>query len=250
MNEKPIKIFMVGAGPGDPELLTIKAHRLISGASVVLHDDLVSEGILHLIPNTAICYNVGKRYGDGKDQTERCAGIVKLILRHRDSGGSIVRLKGGDPMIFSRGVEEVEALSAEGIRVEFVPGITSGIAAGNLAQIPLTERMSSEGIMMVTGSTANERTEHMEAIVRWLQIGNTVLLYMGFKRFAELSTIMFSHGLRRDLPACAVSKVSLPNQQTVLATVSTLPAEAENQNLEMPVVILLGEGIRELTQRI
>lgn len=235
---------MVGAGPGDPELLTLKAYRLLSNAAVVLHDDLVSPGIMELIPEHAICHNVGKRYGDGKDQQERFREIVQLVLRYLNEKQPVIRLKGGDPMIFSRGIEEVAALNREGILVEFVPGITSGIAAGSLAQIPLTERMSSEGIMMVTGSTANERVSHMEAIVRWLQIGNTVILYMGFKRFAEISSIMFSHGLSQDLPAAAVSRVSLPGQQCIISTIADLPDEAEKHNLQMPVVIIMGEGVR------
>jgi uroporphyrin-III C-methyltransferase len=246
MNSENIKVYMVGAGPGSPELLTIKAHKLLSMADLVLHDDLVSPEIIAIIPGSAMRFNVGKRYGDGKDQARRCQEIVELISGFGSPSKLIVRLKGGDPMIFSRSVEEIEAMQMAGISVEIVPGITSGIAAGSLAQIPLTERMSSEGIMMVTGSTANERVEHMESIVRWLQIGNTVLLYMGFKRFRELSSIMFEQGLRQDLPACAVSNVSLPGQKALLGTIRDLPEKAEMEDLQMPVVILLGEGIRML----
>lgn len=240
------KIYIIGAGPGDPELLTMKAYRLISEAEVLLHDDLVGKPILNLAPPDAIKINVGKRYGDGKDQQQRQREIVDMIIHHLKMSKKIVRLKGGDPMIFGRGVEEALALQNRGVEFEMIPGITAGIAAGNIARIPLTERMCSEGLMLVTGSTANDREAHYKSICDWLMIGNTVLLYMGFKRFSIIRKKLYEFGLSPDIAACAVSKASLPDQLVVFGTIGNIETEAEKKGIQLPVLLLLGKYIRQV----
>ena len=206
----------------------------------------VSEGVKALCAKGCRLHNVGKRYADGVDQSRRLQAIVELVLTHLAAGRQVVRLKGGDPAIFSRSVEEIELLRQHGVEVEMVPGITSGIAAGSTALLPLTERSESDGLMLVTGSTLDERTDHLQTIVQWIVLGNTVLLYMGFKRFAEIRNLMYGFGLLPDTPVCAISRVSLPNELCLFSTVDRLPDDAEKAALPMPVVIVLGVRIRSL----
>lgn len=247
MSKTPFaKVYIVGAGPGDPDLLTVKAYRLISQAEVILHDDLVGASILQLAPPASIKINVGKRYGDGKDQMQRQTEIVDKIIYYLRLSKKVVRLKGGDPMIFGRGVEEALALLEKGVEFELVPGITAGLAAGNTARIPLTERMCSEGLMMVTGSTANDRDAHYKSVSDWLMIGNTVLLYMGFKRFSIIREKLYEFGLSPDIAACAVSKASLPEQLVAYGTIGNIEIEAQKLRIELPVLLLLGKYIRQV----
>src|SRR5437868_7373438 len=150
------KVFLVGAGPGDPELLTLKAAKVLRSADVVLHDELVSAEILNLIPATAEIVNVGKRCGKKstpQDETN------KLLVQHALLGLQVVRLKGGDPFIFGRGGEELEALRHAGIEVEIVPGITAALGAAAAAQLPLTHRELSSALILVTGSS--KRPDHI-----------------------------------------------------------------------------------------
>ena len=240
------KVYIIGAGPGDPELLTLKAHRLITQAEVILHDDLVGAPILGMAPPGTIMINVGKRYGDGKDQKQRQKEIVDEIIRYLGMSKRVIRLKGGDPLIFGRGVEEALALQKRGVEFELVPGITAGIAAGNTARIPLTERMCSEGLMLVTGSTANDREAHYKSISDWLMIGNTVLLYMGFKRFTIIRERLYEFGLSSEIAACAVSKASLPDQLAAYGTIGNIENVAAKMGIELPVLLLLGKYIRQV----
>ena len=240
---------MVGAGPGNVELLTLKAYELITRADVILHDELISEQIRELFPANCRVINVGKRYSDGKDQEQRLQEIVQFAGEFLNPGKIFIRLKGGDPLIFSRSVEEIEAYVRAGIDVEIVPGITAGIAAGCSSLIPLTERLVSEGVMMVTGSTTDERGAHLKAIVGWLMLGNTVMLYMGFKRFREIRKQLMQFGIDSDIPAVAVSNVSMQDETTLWSDIVHLTQDADRMQLAMPVVILMGRRIRNLREK-
>ncbi len=235
------KVFLVGAGPGDPELLTVRAHKLLQSADVVLHDALVSPEILALLPLGAERIAVGKRIGDGKDQTARQQEINGLLARHAREGKCVVRLKAGDPFMFGRGIEEVRTLAVAGVPCEVVPGITAGIAAAELCRISLTERYRNTSALFCTGQTAGYSLSHFSAVIELMKAGTPLVMYMGFENLDKIVERFIDSGLPPELPACAVSRVSRSDQLLVAATLGTIVRQIRERELPLPVVFIIGE---------
>lgn len=230
------KVFLVGAGPGDPELLTVKAHRLLRTADAVLYDDLVSAEILELIPSTAQLHNVGKRCGRKRIEQEE---IHFLMIALADSGLNVVRLKSGDPLIFGRAGEEMEALRRAGVEYEVVPGVTSALGAAAASQIPLTHRRASSAVVLLTGHQA----EGSEA-ADWAKLagsGATLVLYMPGKNYAETAAKLKAAGVDKETPCALISKATTPEQQTHRTTVGEL---ARAPKLDAPMLLVVGEVVR------
>lgn len=238
------KVSIVGAGPGDPELLTLKAHRRLKEAEVVLHDSLISQGIMDFIPESATKIYVGKRLGDKQDQSVRQNEINRLLVSHALEGKRCVRLKSGDPFVFGRGVEEVRALLEHGIDVEVIPGISAGIAAANLCYIPITERYKSSSVLFCTGHTAEYTLEHLEAVALLMQAGTPLVLYMGLKNLESVAAKLISVGIAPETPVCAVSRVSYPDQDMICGTLETAAATLAEADLKTPTVFLIGKHAR------
>jgi uroporphyrin-III C-methyltransferase len=230
------KVFLVGAGPGDPELLTVKAQRLLQTAKVILYDELVSPEILKLIPSTAQVHNVGKRCGVKKIQQEE---INFLMVGLADSGLQVVRLKSGDPMIFGRAGEEIEALRKANVPFEIVPGVTSALGAAAAAQIPLTHRRESSAVVFITAHQASNR----EA-ADWNRLagsGATLMIYMPGHHYANVAAKLISGGLASDTPCAIVSRATAPDQRGWLTNLGQLH---HSPRLAAPTLLVVGEVVR------
>ena len=229
------RVFLVGAGPGDPELLTLKAAKVLRSADVVLHDELVSDQILRLIPSRATLINVGKRCG--KKSTPQVQ-INRLLLEHALLGLQVVRLKGGDPFIFGRGGEELEALRAAGIEVEIVPGITAALGAAASTQVPLTHRDVSSALILVTGSS--KQSEHIANWPDRLPSNATVVVYMPGHDFQGLQARLLSSGVSPDVPCAIISGATSENEQVFATTVEQLHTAPR---LHAPKLLVVGEVV-------
>ena len=232
-------VYLVGAGPGDPDLLTLKAARLIGEADVLVYDNLVSKQILALAKTGAELIYAGKERGNHSLPQEQ---INALLVRLARTNRSVVRLKGGDPYIFGRGGEEVETLQADGVQFEVVPGITAAAGVATYAGIPLTHRNHAQACVFVTGHL-KDGTMNLDwpGLARKRQ---TVVIYMGLSGLAYLCNKLMEHGLPADWPAAIVQHGTRPTQRTVSGTLSTLPALAEGANLRAPTLIIVGEVVR------
>jgi uroporphyrin-III C-methyltransferase len=230
------KVYLVGAGPGDPELLTLKALRVLKTADAVLHDDLVAPEILKLIPLTAQVHNVGKRCGKKKILQEE---INFLMLALADSGLRVVRLKSGDPLIFGRAGEEIEALRRDNIPFEIVPGVSSAMGAAAAAQIPLTHRRASSALVFITAHQA----EGSES-ANWNKLagsGATLVIYMPGQNYAAVAAKLKTAGLADETPCAIISRATTPQQQTHVSTVEEL---GRSPKLAAPTLLVVGEVVR------
>ncbi|HED30864.1 MAG TPA: uroporphyrinogen-III C-methyltransferase [Prosthecochloris aestuarii] len=234
-------VVIAGAGPGDPELLTVKTAKRLQNADAVLYDSLVSADILALAPGRADMVHVGKRCGDGKDQTERQDAINELMLDYARKGVLCIRLKAGDPFVFGRGVEEVRFLLEHDVDVEVIPGISAGIAAANLFHVPITERYRTSSVVFSAGHTSTCSLDEFDAVVALLRQGSPLVLYMGLKNFDIIAERLLEAGFPPDFPVCAASRVSMPDQQLVCATLGTFRALTAISPPSSPVVFLMGE---------
>jgi uroporphyrin-III C-methyltransferase len=243
------KVYLVGAGPGDPELLTVKAHRLLRIADAVLHDDLVPPEILTLIPSTAQIHNVGKRCGK---KTMRQEEINFLMVTLAASGLQVVRLKSGDPLIFGRAGEEIEALRRAGAAYEIVPGVTSALGAAAAAGIPLTHRETSSTLVLTTGHHAGNRAAGNRAGDRgsepstddWSQFAateSTLVVYMPGHDYAGIATRLTAAGFSGEIPCAILSRATTTAQQTYRTTVSDL---YRAPRLPAPTLLVVGEVVR------
>jgi len=225
------KVYLVGAGPGDPELLTLKAARLLSGADVVLHDALVSEGVLALIPPAAEVINVGKRAGQKLLTQDE---INSLLVSYAQTSQTVVRLKGGDPTIFGRAGEEIEALRKAGIEYEIVPGISAALGAAATAGISLTDRRVASQILFTTFSRGSDGS-----VMDWGCVTGTttLVLYMPGADYAEVSDRLLAGGLPADLPCVIVSRASGSEQQVRWSSVARLASE---ERLPAPALLIVG----------
>ena len=229
-------VYLVGAGPGDPELLTLKAARLLRTADAVLHDDLVAPEVLQLVPVTAQLHNVGKRCGKKQVRQEH---INFLLIALAEAGLQVVRLKGGDPSIFGRAGEEVEALRRARIPYEIVPGITSALGAAAAAGVSLTHRDISSSVAFLT---FHQAPDHQEAEWSKLISSNaTLVIYMPGRDYAAVAQRLIASGLKPTTPCLIVSRATTPNQQTQLTTVRGLNHAPQ---LPAPSLLIVGEVAR------
>jgi uroporphyrin-III C-methyltransferase len=230
------KVFLVGAGPGDPELMTLKAARALGKADIVLIDDLVSRGCLAHARSDAKVIEVGKRGGCKATPQEF---IERLMVQYVRQGKVVARLKGGDPFVFGRGGEELAALRAVGIEVEVIPGITAGIGAPATLGIPVTHRDVARGAIFVTGHTNDGAEPDWAALAR---SGLTLVIYMGLARLAQIAAALLQAGMPPNTPACAIENGTLRNQRHVIAPVATLAQRAAK--LSTPAIIVIGDVVR------
>ncbi|MEJ5991173.1 uroporphyrinogen-III C-methyltransferase [Ramlibacter sp. PS3R-8] len=242
MNTNTGKVTLVGAGPGDPELLTLKALKAIQGASLLLVDDLVSHEVVAHAPKTARVVYVGKR---GGCKSTPQAFIEKLMLMAAREGESVVRLKGGDPFIFGRGGEEVEHLRAAGVQVEVINGITAGLAAATALGVPLTHRDHAQGAIFLTGHAQKGSQapdwQSLAATARDARL--TLVIYMG---------VSSAHRIQQDLlaalpaatPVAVVQRASLPDQRHAVTTLGELATTIEREGLASPSVIVVGDVVQ------
>ncbi|HYK36448.1 uroporphyrinogen-III C-methyltransferase [Alloacidobacterium sp.] len=228
------KVYLVGAGPGDPDLLTVRAAALIETADLVFHDDLVAPEILKLA-RKGIVRNVGKRCGS-KSVTQH--DINELLIRHARDGHSVVRLKVGDPMLFGRAGEEIDALSAASVPFEIVPGITAAFAAAAAIHTPLTDRRLASKVIFLTGHRATKEG------TGWghLPADATLVIYMPGSDYAHLFTQITASGFGADTPCIVVSNVATPKEQSLHTTIGKL---AQTAPLPPPCVILAGNALTE-----
>jgi uroporphyrin-III C-methyltransferase len=227
-------VSLVGAGPGDPELLTVRALRRLEAADVVLADDLIDARVLALVRGRLL--RVGKRGGCiSTDQHF----IHALMIREARAGHRVVRLKGGDPFVFGRGGEEADALREAGLAVEVVSGLTSGIAGPAAVGIPVTDRRAAPGVILVTGHAGEGREEPDWAALA--RTGLTLVVYMGVARAAAITAQLLAAGLRPDLPAAIVSAAHTAEQRHALTTLSDLSACIAREGLRSPALLVIGE---------
>ena len=235
-------VSLVGAGPGDPELLTIKAAKAIAAATVLLVDDLVSPAIVALAPPGARVIHVGKR---GGCKSTPQAFIEKLMVMAAREGETVVRLKGGDPFIFGRGGEEVEHLRAQGITVQVINGITAGLAGITSLGAPLTHREHAHGVLFITGHVRPGDTDTdwraIAATARDARL--TLVIYMGVRGSAHIQEELLT-GLPASTPVAGIQHVSLPDPRHALTTLGQLHATIERDQLTSPCVIVVGDVVR------
>ncbi len=233
------KVILVGAGPGDPDLLTIKGRDQIAQADVILYDALISQEILkHSKPDCKKVF-VGKRSGHHSAKQEE---INEMLLQYAKEYKHVVRLKGGDPFVFGRGGEEAMFLAAHGVQFEIVPGVTSGVAVPAYAGIPITHRGAATSVTFVTGhvSSASSPKRNWQALAK---LNGTLVFFMGVHNLEEITTQLIKHGRAEDTPAAIIRNGSLPDQEILTATLSTLTQEAQNHNFAPPALIIIGEVV-------
>ncbi len=229
------RVYLVGAGPGDPELLTVKALRLLRSADAVLHDDLVAPEILKLIPSTAQLHNVGKRCGKKKILQGE---INCLMVALAASGLRVIRLKGGDPLIFGRAGEEIEFLRSNNIPFEIVPGVTSALGAAAAAQIPLTDRRASDALLLITAHRASDKNSSDWS--KFVASGATLVIYMPGQNYSDIARRLTSAGLAGETPCAVISRASTRHQRTHRTTVLDLH---RTQQLASPTLLVVGEVV-------
>ena len=231
-------VSLIGAGPGDPELLTLKAFHRLQQAEVLLYDNLVSPEILAWVPSTVERLFVGKMPGNHTLSQDE---IGPLMLEKVRSGRRVVRLKGGDPFVFGRGGEEMEVLLAAGIGVEIVPGITAALGAAAAFGFPLTHREHAQSCLFVTGHLKDHSVD-----LNWpalAQPRQTLAIYMGMTGIDTISRELQAHGLPGDTPAVLVFKATWPEQQLHHATLATLPQVVREQSIKSPTLLVIGSVV-------
>lgn len=234
----PGKVFLVGAGPGDPDLLTVKAMRLITHAEVVVYDHLVGQAVVDLIPASARRVYAGKEAGNHALPQHR---INQLLVDLAGEGLDVVRLKGGDPFIFGRGGEEMAAALAAGLECEIVPGITAAAGAASCTGIPLTHREHAQTLVFATGHLKDDTVDlDWEALARPCQ---TVVIYMGLGALEQICAQMVAHGLPGETPAAVIHAATTARQCGVHSTLAGLPAAVRKAGMKTPALIMIGEVV-------
>jgi uroporphyrinogen III methyltransferase / synthase len=231
------RVYLVGAGPGDPGLMTARALELVARADVILHDRLIPAGALDGARADAELVGVGKKGGGESTPQEE---IDRLLVQHAREGREVVRLKGGDPFVFGRGGEEAEALHAAGIPYEVVPGVTAGVAAPAYAGIPVTHRDHASAVAFVTG---HEDPDKPESALDWAALARfpgTLVFYMGVRRLGAIAERLLAEGRPRDEPAAVVQAGTLPGQRTVTAPLAELADSAAAAGIGAPAVTVVG----------
>jgi uroporphyrin-III C-methyltransferase len=238
---KPHLISIVGAGPGDPELLTLKACKRLKEADAVLHDALHGDEILKLARKEAELIYAGKFQGDGQCQKERQDDIHQKMAELAGQGKKVVRLKAGDPMVFGRGAEEIRFCKLHGLNYEVIPGITAGIAAAGLLEIPVTERQKSPMVLFYTGHRTNDSLSNIESVIEVLKGEGTVTIYMGLKNIGLLTTRIMEAGIDPETPVQVMSHVGQAAQSLLSSTVSRIVPDIEEKKPITPAVLFIGK---------
>ena len=232
------KVWLIGAGPGDPELLTLKAVRAIGAANVVLIDDLVNREVLKFVAPGARVIEVGKR---GGCRSTPQAFIEKLMVRLARAGKVVARVKGGDPFVFGRGGEEMAALQRAGVDVEVVSGVTAGIGVPAALGIPVTHRGMCEGVTFVTGHTGDGHEPDWKALAA---SRTTLVVYMGVAHAGEIAQRLMAGGLRPETPAAAIQNGTLVSQKSTVTVLADLAAAMARSGIGSPAVLVIGEVVR------
>lgn len=231
------KVYLIGAGPGDIELMTLKAVRLLGEAGVVLLDDLVNREVLRFVARDAEVIEVGKR-GGCKSMTQ--VSIHEQMLEHVRAGSIVARLKGGDPFVFGRGGEEMQCLVAAGVEVEVVSGVTAGVAVPAALGIPLTHRDCARSITFVTGHTCNDGSVNWRGLAG---TGGTLVIYMGIANLPQIVAQLLAADLPPALPAAVIQHGTLPQQRSVVTTLAELPAAVRAQGIGSPAIVIVGDVV-------
>jgi uroporphyrin-III C-methyltransferase len=245
--ERPIRraaprgrVYLVGAGPGDPELLTVRAHRLVTSARIVAYDELVGPEILALVPPDAERIPVGRRSGTCPNAPSIHPAVLERALRGED----VVRLKGGDPLVFGRGGEEAAELAALRIPFEIVPGISAALGAASSTGVPLTHRDAASS---VTFATAHLRegagADAVDVLARRVPPEGTIVLYMGLSTLRKTARRLVAAGRAPGTPVAVVSRATLPDQRTVVADLATIADAVEAARLPTPALVIVGEVV-------
>lgn len=232
-------VYLVGAGPGDPDLLTVKALRLIQSAKVVVYDRLVSAEIKALVPKSATLISVGKA---PKCHTVVQDRINEILVEQAMAGHDVLRLKGGDPLIFGRGSEEAAALRAHDISVDYIPGITAAQGAASVTGIPLTHRGLADSVRYVTGHRAKDAPLDLD----WQSLANpdtTLVVYMGAENIADISQNLMANGLPATTPVMAISNATTPQETRLVSDLSQIPQRVKSAILPAPLLFIIGQVV-------
>lgn len=234
------KVYLVGAGPGDPNLITLRAIEVIKKADVVLYDRLVSKKILNMIPKRAESIYVGRAVGD---DTSHQDNTNELMVKFAKLKKTVVRLKGGDPIIFGRGGEEAELLKSFNIKYEIIPGITSGIGSATYAGIPLTHRQFASSVVFVTG---HEDPEKKSEIVKWKKLAksvDTIVIMMGLSRIGIITKKLIEGGMDKSMPVAVIQNGTTSKQRMIKGTVSNISNKIKKNNIKPPTNIIIGRVV-------
>ncbi|MFT2099460.1 uroporphyrinogen-III C-methyltransferase [Marinomonas sp. 2405UD66-6] len=232
------KVYLIGAGPGDPELLTLKAHRLLKAADVVLYDRLVGKEIIELIPETAEKMYVGKEKSLHSLPQE---DINTLLTKKAKEGNMVVRLKGGDPFIFGRGGEELEELIQEAVPFEVVPGVTAAAGCAAYAGIPLTHRDYAQSVRFLTGHLKDGTTD-----LPWEELihpAQTLVIYMGLTALKDISASLIKFGMKPSMPVAVVEKGTTKEQRVFTSTIDQVYDVATKNEAKSPALLIIGEVV-------
>ena len=234
------RVYLVGAGPGDPELITLKAVRLLQRADVVVYDNLVSEELLQHARSDAQLIYAGKRRSE---HTMRQEHINALLVQKAREGKQVVRLKGGDPFVFGRGGEEMQELALHGVDFEVVPGITAACGVASYAGIPLTHRDHAQGVLFVTGHLRDGSLGDLdwESLVRPRQ---TVVIYMGLHALLDICSKLIAHGAPTTRPIAAVQHGTLSTQKVISGTLGNMPEQLKGVELLSPSLVIVGDVVK------
>ncbi|MGE4561120.1 MAG: uroporphyrinogen-III C-methyltransferase, partial [Desulfobulbus sp.] len=236
------KVYLVGAGPGDPGLITLRGKYLLEHAEVVVYDYLANPKLLSYVPKNAKLIYAGKKGGGLHAFTQK--GINQLLVDHAKEGNMVVRLKGGDPFIFGRGAEEIEELVHEGIDFEVVPGVTSATAAATYAGIPITHREYTASVAFVTG---HEDPTKKFSNISWEKLATgagTIVIYMGIKTLPSITQKLMDYGRSPDTPVAVVRWASTPQQHSVVGTLSTICEVVRRAEIKPPALVIVGEVVK------
>ncbi len=234
-------ISIIGAGPGDPELLTVKAHQRLANADAVLYDALHGTEVLEIAPENAERIFVGKLQNDGQDQMERQNTIHQKMFELAKQGKRVVRLKTGDPMVFGRGAEEVRFCKENGLNYEVIPGITTAVAGSALLEVPITEREKSPMVLLYTGHRSNGSLSNIESVVEVLKGGGTVSMYMGLKSISLLARTVIEKGIDGEIPVHILSRVSQKGQTIFTSNLFHIQEDMETTSLKTPAIFMIGQ---------
>ena len=233
------KVYLVGAGPGDPGLVTLRAAKVIRDADVILYDRLVGSGVMDMIPSSIKRIYVGRAVGDEATHQER---TNRIMAEHARMGRSVVRLKGGDPVIFGRGGEEAEFLKECKIPYEIIPGITSGLGSATYAGIPLTHRRYSSSVVFVTGHDDPAKEE----VVKWRELAgavDTIVIMMGLSRIGTICSELIQGGMDDDTPVAVIQNGTMPDQRMVTGDLAGIADMVRREGVSPPANIIIGRVV-------